>query len=112
MAEAGYERGAIDGRVEARLDNQESRLDHVDDLLEKVGQDINGLVLATRHLEEAARADKETATATAKALADAEKARRDKTEERWTPLQRSLAVIAGTVGVASTATGWVYLLVR
>lgn len=104
--ESDYQRGQIDGKVEARLDSHDDQLKHIFGVLAKVGRDLNALVLATQHLEEAARADKETAKATAAALADAEESRRAKSEDHWTPFQRVFAGIGGL----SALTGCLYVL--
>lgn len=103
-----YERGQIDGKVQAHLESHDGRLDRVEAMLTTVTRDLNSLVLATQHLEEAAKADKETAKATARALAEAEAMRRARSEDHWTPYQR---VFAG-IGALSAFTGCAYLLVE
>jgi hypothetical protein len=104
--DTSYIRGQIDGEVKAHLRSHDARLDRAEQMLTTVTRDLNSLVLATAHLEEAAKADKETAIATAKALADAEASRREKGKERWTPIERFTAIIASIIGL----TGWVYLI--
>jgi hypothetical protein len=50
--------------------------------------------LAIQQLADQAKADAVTRVATATALKDAEDVRRDKSEQRWTPVQRVIALIA------------------
>jgi chemotaxis response regulator CheB len=105
--ETSYDRGRIDGEVQARLGGHDDRLTRIEAATEENTRDINGLVLATRHLEEASKADKETALATAKALATAEKERRERQEDhrddieaRWSPWQKLFVALAG-IGAAT-----------
>jgi hypothetical protein len=103
-----YDRGRIDGEVQARLSSHDTELIQIKRTLTTVTQDIGNLVLATQHLKEAAQAEKEKVVATAKALAEAEAARRDKDKARWTPIERFTAIVASVIGL----TGWVYLIVH
>ena len=50
--------------------------------------------LAIQRLRDQARSSAKTVKATAKALASADKARRDESEQSWTPIQRFIALIA------------------
>jgi hypothetical protein len=105
-SDVSYDRGRIDGEVRARLGSHDTEIAAIKRALTTVTQDIGSLVLATQHLNEAAQAEREKVVATAKALAEAESARRDKDKARWTPIERFTAVIASVVGL----TGWIYLI--
>ena len=106
--DTSYIRGQIDGEVKAHLRSHDARLDRAEQMLTTVTRDLNSLVLATAHLEEAAKADKETAIATAKALADAETSRREKGRERWTPIERLAALLCLLI----TLGGMIVLIVQ
>lgn len=118
-----YERGHLDGEIAARLAGYDRHFEAINGSLAKIAEDdsvaklaevVSGLALAVQRLGDqaiardatvitTAAALKDTVISTANALKDAEQARRDKSDQRWSPLARSIAVIgviATVVGVA------------
>lgn len=87
-----------------RMDGKLDRIgDKVTDLVPRVGKlEDRAKVLEdlTLTLSKNAEAEKEKAEALAKALKEADEARRNQSEQKWTPFQRLMTVIACIVGVA------------
>jgi hypothetical protein len=93
-----YERGKID----QRLDGHDKHFDQINGSLKDVAANLSDLNLGIQRLVDSAEADRATVLTTAKALKDAEEARRDKGEARWSPVQRLAALLgsmAAGVGV-------------
>ncbi len=102
-----YERG----RVDAELAEHASHLATINGSIERfatvladltlaTNKSMSELILAIQRLADAADADRSTVKVTAEALEKAEVARRDRSEQGWTPFQRGLAVIGGLAAVA------------
>jgi chromosome segregation ATPase len=102
-----YERGVKAGKVDEELANHGRRLDKINGSMEKVAERLSsidhragGMEMSLQRLEDQMVAAKATVEATAKALREADEARRlaDETkrttaEQRWTPVQRAVAVL-------------------
>jgi septal ring factor EnvC (AmiA/AmiB activator) len=102
-----YERGVKAGKIDEELANHGRRLDKINGSMEKVAERLGsidhraaGMEMALQRLEDQMVAAKATVEATAKALREADDARRkaDETkrataEQRWTPVQRTVAVL-------------------
>lgn len=89
-----FERGEIAGRIEARLNGHDQHFAAINGSMASVAAEMHNLTLAVQGLRDQAIADAATVLKTASALKDAEEARRDKSEQSWTPLTRAFAVIA------------------
>lgn len=94
----GYEQG----RVDATLIEHAQHLAKINGSIERFASEVHGLMLAIQRLADAADADRSTVKVTAEALEKAETARRDKSEQGWTPFQRGLAVLGALVAVVGT----------
>jgi hypothetical protein len=79
--------------VNVRLDDIIPRVGKIEDRL-KVQEDL------TLTLSKDAQAEKAKAEALAFALKEQDEARRNQSEQTWTPFQRLMTVLAGVVGVA------------
>ncbi len=73
---------------------------------ERHAAEMRDLLLAIQRLEQQAAADATTRVTTAAALKDAEEARRDKTEQSWSPLTRVLAVVGSLATLAGLGIAW------
>jgi hypothetical protein len=100
-----YDRGVTAGGIEARLANHDRHFEVingsiVDGKNATVGlrEEIHQLRLAIQQLADQAKASAEAAIKTALALKEADEARRNSADQRWSPWQKGFAVIAA-VGV-------------
>lgn len=107
-----YERGLAAGSVLARLDSHDQHLSKINGSMDRVADELGSLkdlhqdlLRAIQRLGDAAEADRSTVVTTAAALKDADAARRDQGERRWTPIQRLIAVVVALAAVASVITG-------
>lgn len=105
--DSAFERGKLAGQIDARLAGHDKHFASINGQLEKIGHSMAALVLGMQRLGDAADADRKTVVVTATALENAEKARRDKTEQTWSPWQRT-AVLIGACAAALA----VYLGIR
>ena len=100
-----YDRGVTAGEISARLSGHDEHLAAINGSLERVADELHGLKLAVQRLADQAVARDATVVTTAKALKDAEDARRNTAEQRWSPVAKvfaalgALAAIAAVVGV-------------
>jgi hypothetical protein len=111
-----YDRGVAAGSVLSRLDSHDKQLaringsmDRVADKLAKLESLDQAMLLAVQRLGDAAQADRATVVTTAEALEKAEAARRDKTESRWSPMARLLAVVTVVAIIAGVVIAWISL---
>ena len=65
-----------------------------------VATELSGLRMQIQRLADSAEADRKTVVTTAAALKDAEAARRDTSEVRWSPLTRLGVIVGILAGVA------------
>lgn len=96
MSTPEYQRGQID----ERLASHDKHFEAINGSLKEVAVNLADLNLGIQRLIDSAAADRATVLTTAKALKDADDARRDKGEARWSPVQRLIALISGTGGLA------------
>jgi hypothetical protein len=90
-----YDRGRVDERIAAH----DRHFDMINGSLKDILANLSALNLGMQRLVDSAEADRATVITTAKALRDAEDARRDKGEARWSPVQR-LAALLGSMAAA------------
>jgi hypothetical protein len=88
-------------RMEGILNLIAFRTDQVVARVDRLESVSDGLTLKTQRLADDALASRETALSLAKALKEADEARRDKSEQTWSPITRVFAVIAAIATVAS-----------
>jgi hypothetical protein len=97
-----YDRGHQAGQIDARLDDHDEHFKRINGSLERVGDELHNLTLAVQRLGDQAVSRDATVITTAAALKDAETARRDKSEQSWSPLARAslvLGLVAALVGL-------------
>jgi chromosome segregation ATPase len=85
------------GRVDERLAGHDSHFKMINGSLKEIAANLASLNLSMQRMEDSAKSDRATVVTTAKALREAEDARRDKGEARWTPVQR-LTMLLGSMG--------------
>lgn len=93
-----YERGEQAGRIEARLAGHDRHFAAINGHLATLAEQLTSITLAMQRLADSAIAREDTVIATAKTLADADKARRSASDQRWSPWAKLFAVV-GVVGV-------------
>jgi len=96
MPASDYERG----RVQERLAGHDKHFELIDGTMKDVATNLAKLNMGVQQIIDSAESDRKTVITTAKALRDAEDARRDKVEAKWTPVQRLVAVL-GAMGACS-----------
>lgn len=89
-----YGRAFEDGRVAALLTAHEGRLNKINGSQERTVEALEKLTLAVQRLSDQADAAATTAVTTAKALKDADEARRGRSEQSWSPFARVFAAVA------------------
>ena len=106
-----YDRGHTAGEIAERLAGHDRHFAAINGSLADVAREMHSLTLAVQRLGDQAVARDATVVTTAKALKEAEDARRAKTEQSWTPVARLLAVLGGLAALAAVA-GLYLALVR
>lgn len=101
-----YDRGVAAGEIAARLAGHDRHFASINGSLVKVAENgieqtkaINALTLAVQRLADQADANAKTVITTAAALKDAEAARRDKTAQTWSPVQKTVTIVLAVVAV-------------
>jgi hypothetical protein len=121
MPESGedaYERGHLAGEIAARLAGHDHHFAQINGSIEKTAQSLVGmsqeivvLSRAIQRLTDQSVADAVTRVTTAAALKEAEEGRRNKIDQRWSPLARTITVILAITSVVSVVTA-LYLALR
>lgn len=127
MAVAGvddaYERGHRQGGVEEQIAEHGRRLDKINgsiadsaramhELRLTMREEMHAQTLAIQRLADEATANAATVISTAKALKEAEAARRDRSTQSWTPFARIIAVLGGLAAIAAVAGLYLALIHR
>jgi hypothetical protein len=103
-----FERGAAAGEIAARLAGHDEHFAKINGSIGDMATELHAVALAVQRLGDQAISRDATVVTTAAALKDAEEARRDKTEQRWSPLTR-LSVVVGTIAAAGGLLLTIYL---
>lgn len=91
--ETARQRGREQGAIESQLAQHAEHLERINGSTERTSQNLQRLDLAMQHMIDAFAAAADTVVATAKALEEAEQARRIKSEQVWSPVQKAIAVL-------------------
>lgn len=100
-----YDRGHAAGEIAEQLRRHEAHFSRINGSIADSAEALEGLTLAVQRLADQATADASTRVATAKALHDAEVARRHAADRSWSPIAKTLAVIGAAVAVATLLLG-------
>jgi hypothetical protein len=103
-SQEAFDRGAAAGEISARLRSHDEHFAKINGSLDRVAEEMHGLKLAVQRLGDQAVSRDATVLTTAAALKDAEEARRDKTEQAWSPVAKAFAVIAAVATVIGLVT--------
>lgn len=105
-----FARGQASGKVDARLEGHDDHfhringsIDRLASAAEQQAHGIQALILVVQRLTDKIDASDVRVIATAKALREAEDARRDKNEQGWSPLARwstGIGILVAVVGLA------------
>ena len=106
-----YDRGHTAGGIAERLAGHDKHFAAINGHLGDLAEEMRGLRLAVQRLGDQAVARDATVVTTAAALRDAEEARRDKTEQAWSPVQRIYAAL-GAVAALAAVVGLIVVLTR
>jgi hypothetical protein len=90
-----YDRGHVAGGIAEQLAEHERHLHKINGSIERFAGEVHELTLAVQLLASQAVARDATVVTTAKALKDADEARRATAEHSWSPMAKILAVVAG-----------------
>ena len=103
-----FVRGQASGRTDERLDGHDDHFRRINGSIERLAdatelqaKGIQELVLVVQRLTDKIDASDDRVIATAKALREAEEARRAQTEQGWSPLARwgvAVGIIVGVIG--------------
>jgi hypothetical protein len=107
MAESSqeaFDRGAVAGEIAARLAGHDKHFAVINGSLDHVANELRDLTLAVQRLGDQAVSRDATVLTTAAALKEAEAARRDKSEQAWSPVAKAFAVIAAVATVIGLVT--------
>ena len=96
-----FERGHAAGALSERLAEHDRHFTRINGSMERIAAEMHELVLAVQRLADAAEADLTTALTLAAGLKDADQARRDSTEQHWSPVARLIAAVAAFAALAS-----------
>jgi hypothetical protein len=103
-----FQRGRAQGETDTTLAGHTQHLAKINGSMEKVAERLDRLTLQMQRMADSMEADRATVVKTALALKEADEARRQKGEQRWTPAARAFAVLAVLVSLASLIT---YILI-
>ena len=116
--DTAYDRGVAAGEIAARLAGHDQHFAAINGSLGRIaaemhGQatELHGLALLLQELGQDAKASAATVIATAKALKEAEEARRTNAEQSWSPVAKLIAVLATVATLVGTVVG-LYLALR
>ena len=87
-------------RVEGSINLILFQMDQLTETVKQHTAEISALQMFTQRLADEATASHETALSLAKALKDADEARRSQSEQTWTPFQRIITVMVALAAVA------------
>jgi hypothetical protein len=99
-----YRRGEKAGVIGQRLAEHDAHFAKINGSIERLTGEMHTLVLAVQQLHSDAVSSAATVIVTAKALEDAEKARRSKSDSTWTPWARIMAVAGALAAAVGTYT--------
>jgi hypothetical protein len=105
---AGYDAGLIAGRIAERLDGHDRHLEDINGAIKDLVSEVHAIGLAVQRLGDAADADRATVIKTATALKEADQARRDTSESRWSPMAKTIAVIGVIATVIAAVAAIIY----
>lgn len=113
-----FDRGHTAGEIAEQLRRHEDHLAKINGSTEKTALALVGLnetqqqmALQLQRLADQMQASAKTVIATAAALKDADEARRNMDDQRWSPFARVFAVIAA-LAASVTVIGWLWLQVK
>jgi hypothetical protein len=102
-----YDEGVAAGKILERLDHHDRHFEVINgsivdgkDATVRLREEIHQLRLAIQQLADQAKASAEAAIKTALALKEADEARRDQGEQKWSPVSRTITVILVIATVA------------
>lgn len=110
-ASEAFDRGAIAGKIDARLAGHDRHFESINGSLAKIADEMHGLRLAVQRLGDQAESNATTVLTTAAALKAADDARRDQDANRWSPVTRA-SVVLGIVATVVTLLLTLYFAVR
>lgn len=99
IEETLYERGVRDGQVDARLRDHDLRFEKINGSMDRLAVGMESLTLVVQRLGDQAISRDATVLTTAAALKDAEEARRDKSDSKWSPFARTATLSGALTGV-------------
>ena len=108
---SSYDRGHVAGEIAARLADHDRHFAAINGSMGRLADEMHALVLGVQRLGDAADADRATVKTTATALKDADDARRDSTDQRWSPKAKLIAAVAA-VAAAIEALVLIYKLLK
>lgn len=100
MTSDEFERGKVQGRTDNRLDDHDDHFAKLNGSVVVLGAKVEELTLAIQRLIDQGTANAATVLTTAAALKDAEAARRDRTEQSWSPFAKVITVLAVVIAAA------------
>ncbi len=98
-----FERGKLAGEINARLAGHDQHFLTLNGNIKDLAAEMHDMNIAIQLQAEQAKARDVTALATAAALEAREKQRREATDERWSPVQKGLALFGALYGALTTA---------
>ena len=98
-----YGQGHAAGEIAARLADHDEHLAKINGSIDRFTAEMHALVMAVQRLSDQAVARDATVVTTAKALKDADQARRDTEDRHWSPMAKVITVVAALAAVAEAA---------
>jgi hypothetical protein len=87
------------GEVAERLSGHDKHFAAINGSIADLATEMRSLVLAVQRLGDAMTADRATVLTTAAALKEAESARRDRSDQSWSPWSKALALAGGVAAL-------------
>lgn len=98
-------------RMEGKLDRVKERVDEIIPRVTEIERRLTAQEILTLGLSKDAEAEEAKKIALALALKEADETRRNQSEQTWTPVQRTVAVIVG-LGAATALAIQYYSIIR
>jgi hypothetical protein len=107
-----YERGIAEGQILSRLSNHDDHFAAINGSIDRLGGEMHTLVLTLQKYSDAADSRDAITAATAKAVIEAETARRVAAEHKWSGFQKLFAIVAALAAAITIAGVLVTLIAK
>jgi hypothetical protein len=103
--QAAFIRGETAGNISARLADHDRHFEAINGSIRKLANGVEELNLSVQRIFDVIQSNEKKIIATADALKEAEEARRDNIELRWSPFAKIMTVVGSVLALFSLGLG-------